>query len=380
MTLAVWLFVTAAFFIVYTLFLYPALLALLSRFCTRPVTRAFQPRTVTVLLPVHNGQQFLAAKLDSLLAMDYPSGAMNILVLSDGSTDDTAAIARQFASRGVVFYDLPHSGKAGALNAGLREATGEILFFTDVRQQMEPLCLRRLVECFADPSVGAVSGELCIRSGETQSEVSVGLYWKYEKLIRKWLSSLDSTLGATGCVYAMRRALAAPLPVGCLLDDVFLPLQAFFAGYRVVFDDTARVYDYPASLKNEFKRKVRTLAGNYQLLFYMPRLLGPSNRLWLHFVSHKLSRLLLPFLLLLALGAGLFLPSPWHLICTVPQVLFYLLAWLDLGLSDKNPLKKLTSPCRTFTVLMAASFCASSILFRPNAQFWVTTTHRRADK
>ena len=175
MSVAIWIFAASACFILYTLFVYPLLLAVLSRYRARPFAREFRPRTVTVLLPVHNGARYLAAKLESLLAMDYPAGAMNILVLSDGSTDETAVIARQFAARGVELRDLPQSGKAGALNAGLREATGEILFFTDVRQQMEPACLRRLVECFADPTIGAVSGELCIRSGETQGEANVGL-------------------------------------------------------------------------------------------------------------------------------------------------------------------------------------------------------------
>jgi poly-beta-1,6-N-acetyl-D-glucosamine synthase len=368
---AVLVFAASALFIVYTLFLYPLLLAVWAKVSARPPLRAFSPLPVTVLLPVYNGAAYLAEKLDSLLAMDYPETKMNILVLSDGSTDSTAEIAARFASRGVAFRQLPHGGKALALNAGLAEATGEILFFTDVRQRMEPLCLRRIVERFADPAVGAVSGELVIRDGATLAEASVGLYWKYEKWIRRRLSAIDSTIGATGCVWAIRRHLAKPMPAGCLLDDVFLPLQALFSGYRVVFEESARVYDIPSTLETEFKRKVRTLAGNYQLLFFQPQLLGPSNRLWLHFVSHKLARLLLPFALLTALAAAPFLPEPWNLWALCPQVLFYLTASLDLAVPEGSPMKRLTSPCRTFVVLMAASFCAASILFRPKARFWV---------
>ena len=154
---------------------------------------------------------------------------------------------------------------------------------------------------------------------------------------------------------------------------MFLPLQAFFAGYRVVFEERARAYDYPTSLDSEFRRKVRTLAGNYQLIGYLPQLLGPANRLWLHFVSHKLARLLLPFALLLLLATAPFLPPPWHIVCTAAQVAFYLIALADPFIPGSFPGKKLSSPVRTFFVLMAASFCAASILFRPKADFWVQT-------
>jgi cellulose synthase/poly-beta-1,6-N-acetylglucosamine synthase-like glycosyltransferase len=371
--MAAFLFLAAAAFVLYTLAGYPLLLHFLARRRSRPIQRAFQPRTVSVLLPVFNGERFLAAKLDSLLALDYPPGLIDIYVLSDGSTDSTAAIAEGFAGRGVHFQQLPHGGKAAALNAGLTVATGEILFLTDVRQPLEPNALRVLVACFADPAVGAVSGELIIRDGATSEEANVGLYWKYEKWLRKRLSALDSVLGATGCIYAMRRDLARPLPPGCLLDDMFLPLQAFFAGYRVVFEGQARAYDYPTSLDSEFRRKVRTLAGNYQLIGYMPQLLGPANRLWLHFFSHKVARLLLPFSLLVLLGTAPFLPPPWYIVCTASQLAFYLIALADPLLPDSFPGKKLSSPARTFAVLMAASFCAASILFRPKANFWVQT-------
>lgn len=367
------LFLAAAFFVIYTLAGYPLLLHFLARRRSRPIQRAFQPRTVSVLLPVFNGERFLAAKLDSLLALDYPPDLIDIYVLSDGSTDSTAAIAERFAGRGVHFQPLPHGGKAAALNAGLALATGEILFLTDVRQPLEPNSLRALVACFADPTVGAVSGELIIRDGATSEEANVGLYWKYEKWLRKRLSALDSVLGATGCIYAMRRGLARPLPPGCLLDDMFLPLQAFFAGFRVVFEEQARAYDYPTSLDSEFRRKVRTLAGNYQLIGYLPQLLGPANRLWLHFVSHKVARLLLPFALLLLLATAPLLPAPWHIVCTAAQIGFYLLALADPLVPDSSLVRKLSGPARTFVVLMAASFCAASILFRPKANFWIPT-------
>lgn len=364
------IFIAAAIFVLYTLFGYPVLLHLLAARRPRPVRKAFTPRTVTVLLPVWNGERYLAAKLDSLLAQDYPAGLVDIIVISDGSDDATSAIARRY---GVQLIERPRSGKSLCINAGLERATGEILFFTDVRQPLDPGSLRALVECFADPEVGAVSGELIIRDGETLEEVSAGLYWRYEKWLRKRLAALDSVLGATGCIYAMRRDLARPLPAGCLLDDMFLPLQAFESGYRVVFEERARAYDHPAPLDNEFRRKVRTLAGNYQLMGYLPWLLTPRNRLLFHYLSHKVARLALPFALLALAASSPWLPSPWHWICGGGQAAFYLLAVFDTVTPTTVSIKRLTSPAWTFTVLMAASLCAVSILVRPSANLWVQT-------
>lgn len=370
------IFLAAAAFILYTLFLYPLLVHLLAASRAKPVRKEFSPRTVTVLLPVWNGEQYLARKLDSLLELDYPPGLIEILVISDGSTDRTAEIATSYANRGVRLLDEPRGGKAVCLNAGLKEAQGEILFLTDVRQPIEPGSLRALVECFADPSVGAVSGELIIRDGQTLEESSAGLYWKYEKWLRKRLAATDSVLGATGCIYAMRRELAGQLPAGCLLDDMYLPLLAFKAGYRIGFEERARAYDEPAAMNSEFRRKVRTLAGNYQLMGFLPWLLTPSNRMLWHYLSHKVARLLLPFALLALFASAWLLPGPWNWICGGGQAAFYVLAIAGAVLPEGFPMKRLAATAWTFTVLMAASFWAATILVRPTANFWGKTQVR----
>ena len=184
-------------------------------------------KRVSIILAVRDGERWIARKLETLAALDYPQELIEILIVSDGSTDATASIVEEAAKPNIRLFRLPPGGKAIALNHAIRHATGEILFFTDVRQTLEPSSLQNLVDCFADPQVGVASGELIIVEGETLTEVNVGLYWKYEKLIRKRLSRLDSVLGATGCIYAMRRELAVELPAGTLLDDVHLPLSRF---------------------------------------------------------------------------------------------------------------------------------------------------------
>ena len=172
----------------------------------------------------------------------------------------------------------------------------------------------------------------------------------------------------------MRRELARPLPEGTLNDDMYLPLEAFFRGYRVILDDSALAFDYPTPLASEFRRKVRTLAGVYQIVGSYPALLGPRNRMWIHFVSHKLARLVMPWAMisppeshrLACRGAGSTGPS-------APQAAGYMLAMADAWLPASFPLKRLTSPLRTFAVLMTASLCALAILFVPARVLWKET-------
>jgi poly-beta-1,6-N-acetyl-D-glucosamine synthase len=374
-----WTDVTALFllsvgFCVYTMIGYPLMLRMLARVRARPVRKAAWPASVTVILPVYNGERWMAAKLESILGLNYPAERIEILVVSDGSTDGTEAIVREFASRANIrFFAVPRAGKAAALNAALAQATGEILFLTDVRQQLDANSLANLVACFADPDVGVASGELVIREGTGVEEASVGLYWKYEKWIRKQLSRVDSVMGATGCIYAMRRCLAAPLPAGTLNDDMCLPLAAFFRGYRVVFDESALAFDYPTQLASEFRRKVRTLAGVFQAIGQYPGLLGPGNRMWIHFFSHKFARLIMPWAMIVAAISAQGLPMPWNLWATGIQVAGYGLAVIDPFLPESFPLKRLSSPARTFIVLMAASLCAVSILFIPARRLWKET-------
>jgi poly-beta-1,6-N-acetyl-D-glucosamine synthase len=372
-------FLISAGFVAYTLAGYPMLLAAAARFRRQPVEKRFEPKTVTILLPVRNGERWLRAKLESLFALRYPAELMQIVVISDGSADGTDEIACQYAGR-IEFLRTQGGGKAEALNAGLERARGEILFLTDVRQPLDLDCLKHLVACFADPSVGVVSGELVIREGLTREEASVGLYWKYEKWLRKLESRIDSVMGATGCIYAMRRELAVPLPPGTLVDDMFLPLTALFKGYRVILEDSAIAFDYPTALDAEFRRKVRTQAGVYQIIRLFPQLLLPRNRMWLAFVSHKLARLFLPFALIVAAVTSFYLEEPWRSIAIAAQVAFYAAALVDLWVPDGAAIKRFSATARSFVVLMAAALCAPLVLVRPPGEIWKETEVRPADR
>jgi biofilm PGA synthesis N-glycosyltransferase PgaC len=367
------LFCACAAAVGYLVIGYPLLLAFLARRHPKTVKAGPELRPVSLIIPVHNGAKFLRRKLESILALNYPKHLIDILVVSDGSTDATKEIAAEFSSDGVQFLLIPRTGKAGALNAAFARASGEILILTDVRQDLAPDSLRHLIAPFHDSRVGVVSGELLLREGTTRGEADVGLYWKYESWIRKNLSTLDSMFGATGPFYAIRRDLFTPIPEDILLDDVYLPMTAFFKGYRLIVEPRALAYDYPMTRKREFDRKVRTLGGNYQLLLRMPQLLTRRNRLLGHFLSYKVGRLVLPWLLFVTFISTLMLPFPFNVLLVGVQLLFCLLALFDSSVPQRSLLKRVSSPARTFLVLMVATVKGLKVLFVPPRALWKVT-------
>jgi poly-beta-1,6-N-acetyl-D-glucosamine synthase len=356
----------------YVLVGYPALLALAAR-GSRPHQKRDCEPTVSVIIPAYNGESFLAAKLRSVLSLDYPKNKLEILVVSDGSTDRTDELAAEFELEGVRLLRVERGGKPAALNTAIPTVNGEILLLTDVRQILAKDSLRLLVRSFADPAVGVVSGELVISNTKGGAEAEIGAYWRFELWIRDRLSQIDSMFGATGAIYAMRRSLAVTIPTDMLLDDMYLPLSAYFKGYRLVMEREAKAYDIPTSREAEFRRKVRTLAGNFQILMAYPALLGPGNRMWWHFVSYKLGRLLLPWALACLLICSVLLPNPWRWpVCGV-QLCGYGLAAVDGWIPAGMPLKRLSSPARTFVVMMIAAALALKVFFVPPQSLWKVT-------
>lgn len=366
-------FVAGATLLLYVLIGYPLLLAGYARLFPKPIEKQPAAVPVSVVIAVRNGAAWIEAKIRSIFESNYPGELLEIVIVSDGSDDGTNELINAYPDNRVRLVALPGGGKAIAVSHGLQAARGEIIVLTDVRQAFAPDAIASLVACFADQSVGVVTGELIIAEGASREERNTGLYWRYEKWIRRNLNRIDAMPGATGCIYAIRRELAAPVPAGTLLDDVYLPLSAAFKGFRIYFEARAKVYDRPASLELEFWRKVRTQAGVYQIFFRFPQLLWPRNRLFIHFLSHKCGRLLLPFALL-AVAVGSFgLPSPWREIIIAAQVLFYGAALLDTLLSERNAAKRITSVVRTFVVLVAAAFCAIVVFFVPAQTLWKDT-------
>lgn len=358
-----WIFWGATLVIAYTYLGYAGWLWLRAQLSPWPVRRAPQEPGVSVVMVVRNEEQLLESKLRNLLDLDYPPESCQIVVVSDGSSDRTEAILREHVNNPrmhVVMNQLPR-GKACGLNDALEWVQGEIVVFTDARQKIEPGALRILLENFADPDVGCVSGELMLGdpdAGETRQ--GMGLYWRIEKSIRELEAASGSVVGATGALYAVRRGLLTRLPEGTILDDVYIPLQVVRQGRRVVFEPRAKAWDTPDLGGGlEFARKVRTLSGNYQLVQLMPWVLSRQNPVLLRFVSHKLLRLVVPFALAAMLISSLWLRAPLYRMALVLQLAFYGLALLALArLLKAGILGRAADAAATFVLLNTAAVIA----------------------
>ncbi len=285
--------------------------------------------TVSVVVVAHNEEDRIRSRFDNLLALDYPREKLDILLGSDGSTDSTVSRAFEYWDAGVrirAFGD--RRGKAAVLNDVVTSTRGEIVVLADARQRFEPGAVRALVRNFDDPRVGAVSGELVLTPEGDGATLGRGacFYWRYETFIRRSESRASSTVGATGAIYAIRRTLFEPIPPDTILDDVLIPLRMVRRGYRVKLESAARAFDAtPDTERDEFIRKVRTIAGTFQLFARERWLFNPlRNRLWFETMSHKALRLTVPLLQLVLLAANVGLAGLFAYRCLLAaQMLFY---------------------------------------------------------
>lgn len=367
------LFWFSIFLIFYTYLLYPIWLFLRVRLHPRRVCgKSIFPK-ISIVIAVRNEAKHLEEKLHNLQQLDYPGELIETLVVSDGSTDKTNDILGNFVDSRVRSIILPeHCGKAEALNHAIEAVNGDIVVFMDARQRVATDSLKTLVESFADPTVGCVSGALILGDGAETSPRGVGSYWKMEKVIRYWESTGGSTVGATGALYAVRRSLIPHLPAGIILDDVFIPMEVARRGARVIFEPRALAWDsLPSNPKQEFRRKVRTLFGNYQLLRIAPWLLTTSNPLLFEFVSHKVSRLAVPFALIGMILSSVFLSG---FIYRLPLAAAIGVGTLGALASVRVPLgiaSRLTDLALAFVLLNTAAIVAFFYFAVGKKQVWV---------
>jgi len=338
------LFLLSALFVIYTYALFPLMLHARARKQALVVPEI--PSTwpsVSIVIAAHNEADSLPGKLESLAALDYPPELVELIIVSDGSTDNTYPFLQsQFeAHPDRHVKHLPESlGKCGALNAGVAMATGSIICFMDARQKVSANALKALVPYLSIDEIGAVSGELVLTDENSLEAANFGLYWRYEKWIRDNESRLYSTTGATGALYAMARSK------------------------RTLFIAGAYAFDKANDdLNLEFRRKVRNLAGNWQSYLTNSWLLNPKkNPVWWQFLSHKLFRLLVPFALIIAFvtaafGEGVFLKTMFGL-----QLVFYAIA-LASHHNIPGTRNKVCNLVGVFTQLNAAAFVATVRFF-----------------
>ena len=334
--------------IVYVYAGYPLLLLLLNRVRgERPVRRANIEPDVTLIISAYNEEDVIARKLDNSLNLDYPAKKLEIIVVSDASTDKTDDIVRQYADRGVRLLRMPErGGKTVGLNHAVPQARGEIIIFSDANALYDRQVVRNMVRNFADPEVGVVTGEsrYLIEDGDTSTE-SENLYWRYELMLKKLESALGSVVGGDGAIYAIRKSLYRPMQPSDLSDFVN-PLQIVAQGYRNVYEPEAFSYEKGGeSFEKEFRRKVRIVNRAWRGMVSMRRVLNPFRYGWfaVQTWSHKVLRWWIPAFMAMVLFANLMLlsESPFYQASLLLQGLFYGLALIGSARRSTRPMSRL---------------------------------------
>jgi cellulose synthase/poly-beta-1,6-N-acetylglucosamine synthase-like glycosyltransferase len=298
MTILFWL---AASIVAYTFLGYPLLIDLLARLRPRPNRVAAIEPSVTLIIPAYNEEAVIAAKIENSLALDYTADKLAILVVADGSDDDTVTIAGRYPGV-MVAHRSERRGKAAAVNRVMPAVTGDIILFSDANTLFAPGTLRAMVRHFADPSVGGVTGEKRVQGG------GEGLYWRYESWLKARDSRVTSVMGAAGEIFALRRQAFQPPEEDSIIEDFILSMRLVSGGWRVIYEPAAVAFEPPApSLAADWQRRTRIAAGGFQSIARLPELLDPRRGLvaW-QYVSHRALRwavtpFMLPLLLLLNL-------------------------------------------------------------------------------
>jgi len=297
----------ATFLVGYVYVGYPILIALLARVMQKPIRQEQIEPSVTLLISAFNEARVIGEKLNNALALDYLKSKLEVLVISDASTDATDDIVRSFADQGVILLRMAErGGKTVGLNAAMKGATGDIVIFSDANIMYRPDVIRRLVQNFGDSSVGCVTGDSQYRDDpHSAAHAQENTYWGYERFIRSMESLVGSTVGGDGAIFAIRRALYQPLSPDAI-SDLVIPLQIVTRGYRAVFEPTAIGLEPSAGdFRKEFRRKRRIVNRSWRGVMSVAEVLNPFKvgifawQVW----SHKLLRwLVLPLVIVAAAG------------------------------------------------------------------------------
>ena len=345
--------------IAYPYVIYPPLIWILSRLLGRePRAPDITAPSLSLLIVARNEEGVIQRRIDNALALEYPPGRIEVVVASDGSSDQTAGIVRQNAHRGVRLIELAGSGgKASALNAAFPQLSGDIVLLSDANTEFDPSAARQLARWFADPAVGVVCGRLILLDPLTGRNAD-GLYWRFETMLKVCEARLGALLGANGAIYAVRRSVYPALPDRTIVDDFVVPLLARLRhGCAVLYDSTAIAHEASApSLREEFRRRCRIGAGDFQSLALLWPLLNPRRGfVSFTFFSHKLLRWLCPFFLIGSLASSAALAGrPFFRVTACAQLSFYAVSAVVMVAPRRVPLPRIVMLATMFVSMNAA--------------------------
>jgi cellulose synthase/poly-beta-1,6-N-acetylglucosamine synthase-like glycosyltransferase len=357
---------------------YPLVLLCLSAFFRTPPAKPGYTPFLSVLIAAYNEEAGIKKKIEQTLDLDYPADKMEILVLSDGSTDRTDEIIQSFSDPRIrLFHVTGRKGKTNAQNEGVLHARGEVLVFSDATTIYHPEALRYLACNYVDLGVGAASGRYQYFDPQGNSPTGLGTmaFWNYENFIKRMQSTIRTISGCCGCIYSVRRVAYTPLAPE-VISDLIQPLHVIRKGYRVVFEDRALAYEGTTqSTSEEFSMRVRIVTRGIRGLLSVPALLTPWKFGWVSFQlwSHKISRWLVPFFLLGLFGSNLLLWSSLsHRLVLGGQVAFYALSLLSLLIPLQRLWKPLGVPLYFCTLNAAALFSVIEVLRGKKYVVWQT--------
>lgn len=358
------LFFVGCLFIVYTWLLYPLLLLVASKTWPTRINRIEITPTVSIVLCCLNEAGQLAGKIENILALEYPRGKLEIIVASDGSTDDTYAIAQSFAPRGITAFNFPgRQGRARVHNALMGSLKGDIVLFTDADTRFQPDMLRRIVRPLADPRVGCVLAEVdFVNRGQNPMTQHRGFYWRIEHFMRIAEGDLGIlALGAGSCM-AVRRSMLKPLAKPSYDVDFITPLDVVAQDALVIVEAGLVVTDLMLpTVQGEFTAEVRMVAKNFRGILERLLQINPFRHpgVTISLLSHKFFRWLTPFFMLLALvGNACLIQLKVFRALLVLQLAFYTFAILGAVARDR------VSRHRWGVLFMIPfSFCLANLAF-----------------
>lgn len=351
--------------LLYIFLLYPMGLWVVSSLCRARLVRPSTRSGVSLIISAHNEAAGIRKKLEDTLGLDYPPEKLQIIVVSDGSTDATDAVVSEFSTRGVELLRIrQRGGKTQAQNTAVAAARHEILIFSDATTLFHPMALQYLVGAYDDLRVGAVSGRYQYFDPSNASPTAGGTiaFWNFENHIKQMQSRIFSITGCCGCIYSVRRSLYIALPAN-IISDLVQPLHVLLQGFTVHFEDRALAWEETTtSAHEEFDMRVRVITRGMRGLLSVPSLLAPWENPWIamQLWSHKILRWMAPvFFLCLLVGNALLFAHPVFRYLLLLQGTFYLAAVAAAALpADRRP-RLLSFPLYLCTMNAASliSFC-----------------------
>lgn len=343
---------------------------------------------VTLVVPAYNEEEFIAAKAENCLQLDYPKDKLRIIFITDGSTDDTPEILKKI--EGVeVLHSSERAGKAAAENRAMKVVKSPVVVFCDANTYLNKDCIWELTKYYQNPQVGAVAGEkkVLTKDMDNASGAGEGLYWRYESMLKKWDSELYTVVGAAGELISFRTELVEDLEEDTILDDFVQSLRICEKGYRVLYEPKAMAVETASeNVREELKRKIRIAAGGWQAMVRLKSLLNPlrSPLLSFQYISHRVLRwsvsaLALPLILLLNLLLAAAEPGYFYQGILILQLLFYIMAAIGWRLEHKSiRLKLLFVPF--YFVMMNYAVFAGFLRWSQNKQRATWDRVRRAEQ